>query len=301
MRILVSGSHGLIGRAVVPALTKAGHETVPLTRSTGPLADSDPVWEPIRNHSWERDIGPIDAVIHLAGENLGAHRWTPNVRRQLRDSRIVGTEQLCRHLAALETPPTVLVSASAVGFYGDRGDDILAEDALSGEGFLSELCRDWEAACDPAAEAGIRTVNMRFGMVLASSGGALAKLLPVFKIGAGGRFGSGRQWMSWIGLDDLVAAVLVCLTDSRLAGAVNVVSPNPVTNREFTQSLGTILHRPTVFAAPAFALRIVLGEMADEMLLASARVTPKKLLASGFQFEYDKLDSALQHTILADN
>ncbi len=301
MRILVSGSHGLIGRAVVTALTQAGHDTIALTRAKEPASISSPVWEPIRNKSWESDIGTIDAVVHLAGENLGARRWTPDVKRRLRDSRTVGTEQLCRQLASLKSPPKVLVSASAVGYYGDRGDMVLTESAMCGEGFLSELCREWEAACKPAAKAGIRTVYLRFGMVLSRSGGALAKLLPMFKIGLGGRLGSGRQWMSWIAIDDLVAAVLFSVTDSRLQGPVNIVSPNPVTNREFTSTMGKILRRPTIFSAPAWALRIGLGEMADEMLLASTRVEPKKLLENGYQFRYPDLESALRHVIMNDN
>jgi uncharacterized protein len=301
MRILISGSHGLIGRAVITALVQAGHLSISLQRSSVPSTPNTPLWDPIRRNSWDSDIGPVDAVIHLAGENLAAHRWSPEVKRRLHTSRVTGTEQLCKHLASLDKKPGVFIAASAIGYYGNRGDEVVSEDSPRGEGFLSELCRDWEAACQPAIDAGIRVVNMRFGMVLARNGGALNKLVPVFKFGLGGQLGSGRQWMSWIALDDLVAVIIQSLTDRRIAGPVNVVSPNPVTNSEFTHSLGKVLKRPAIFTVPAFILRAVWGEMADEMLLASIRVEPKKLNDNGLRFKYPNLETALRHTILADN
>jgi uncharacterized protein (TIGR01777 family) len=301
MRILISGSHGLIGQAVLTALTQVGHHPISLKRSSGPSTPDTPLWEPIHRNSWDSDIGPVDAVIHLAGENLAAHRWTPEVKHRLHTSRVGGTEQLCKHLASLEKKPGVFIAASAMGYYGNRGDEILTENSKRGEGYLSELCRDWEAACQPAVDAGIRVVNMRFGMVLAREGGALHKLLPIFKTGLGGQLGSGRQWMSWIALDDLVTVIIHSLTDSRLTGPVNVVSPNPVTNSEFTHTLAKVLKRPAFFTVPAFVLRAVWGEMADEMLLASTRVEPKKLNDNGLQFNYPDLETTLRHTILTDN
>jgi uncharacterized protein len=301
MRILISGSHGLIGQAVLTALMQVGHHPISLKRSSVPSTPNTSLWEPVRNHSWDSDIGPVDAVVHLAGENLAAHRWSPEVKRRLHTSRVAGTEQLCKHLASLEKKPGIVIAASAMGYYGNRGDEILTEGSPCGEGFLSELCRDWEAACQPAVDAGMRVVNMRFGMVLARDGGALHKLVPAFKIGLGGQLGSGRQWMSWIALDDLVAVIIQSLTDSRLVGPINVVSPNPVTNSEFTHTLAKVQKRPAIFTVPAFILRAVWGEMADEMLLASTRVEPKKLNDNGLRFKYPNLETTLRHTILTDN
>ena len=297
LRVFVSGSSGLVGRAIVSALKLAGHRTVPLRRAPASNDPGLPVWELFRDKTWESDVGAVDAVIHLAGENLASHRWTPAVKRRLRDSRTVATEQLARRIASLTTRPKVLISASAVGYYGNRGDELLAEDSLRGDGFLSELCRDWEAACGPARDAGIRVVNLRFGMVLDREGGALSKQMPIFKLGLGGRLGSGRQWTSWVSLDDLTAAVMLVLTNSSMSGPVNVVSPNPVTNRDFTRALGRVLRRPAFWVIPPFVLRAALGEMADEMLLSSARVLPKRLTDNGFRFRYAELEPALRRAV----
>jgi len=259
------------------------------------------MWEPIRRGTWANDVGPVDAVVHLAGENIAGRRWTHEVKRRIRESRVVGTEQLCRHLATLDPRPKVLVAASAVGYYGNRGDDVLTESAPSGSGFLAEVCRDWEDSCRFAAEAGIRVVNIRIGMVLAAKGDALASLLPLFKLGLGGKLGSGRQWMSWISLDDLIEIILRALTDKTLAGPVNAVAPNPLTNYEFTKALGRILKRPTVFGVPAFALRLAVGEMADALLLASTRVVSHKLDEIGHRYRYPDIQAALGGIMLTEN
>jgi uncharacterized protein (TIGR01777 family) len=301
MRVLVSGSNGLVGRALIAHLNKNGHETVALRRVKDASSYDSPIWEPIRNLTWEQDIGPVDAVVHLAGENIGARRWTRPVKQRIRDSRILGTEQLCRHLATLTQKPSVLVAASAVGYFGDRADEFLTEKSAPGTGFLAEVCRDWEAACKAAAQADIRVINLRFGMVLAKDGGALAKLLPIFRLGLGGRLGSGDQWTSWITLEDLISVIERALFDRDLKGQINAVSPNPVTNREFTRILGRVLHRPAVFALPAALLRAVKGDMVDSLLLASARVKPSRLLEIGFRFQYPDLETALRNTILMEN
>jgi uncharacterized protein (TIGR01777 family) len=298
MRVLISGSSGLVGRALTEKLRADSHETVglPRTRVTG---SDKPYWEPIRAGTWNTEIGPVDAVVHLAGENVASRRWSQSQKQRIYNSRVTGTGQLCEHLAGLEKRPEVLVCASATGIYGDRGDQVLIEESAPGEGFLADVCHDWEAACGPASEAGIRVVNLRIGMVLAPGGGALTRLLQLFKAGLGGRLGSGRQYMSWITLDDLLGVILFALTRTDLGGPVNAVAPQPATNREFTRTLGRILHRPTLFPVPAFALRLAVGEMAHEMLLASARVVPRRLLDNDFRFHHADLETALRATIPA--
>lgn len=238
-----------------------------------------------------------DAFVHLAGENIAAGRWTRARKARIRDSRVKVTRRLCESLAGLSQPPKVLVSASAVGYYGDRGEEVLTEESPAGMGFLSEVCRGWEAACEPAVQKGIRVVNLRTGMVLSAAGGVLPRMLLPFRMGLGGRIGSGRQFMSWIDLDDLVGVIFHALTCDTLAGPVNAVAPNPVINLEFTRTLGRVLRRPTFFCVPAWALRLALGEMADELLLASARVAPARLAASGYVFRYPELEGALRHVL----
>ncbi len=223
--------------------------------------------------------------------------WTPAVKARIRDSRVNGTRLLCEALARLSNPPRVLVCASAIGYYGDRGDEVLDEASSPGSGFLPEVCQEWEAATEPARAAGIRVVNLRFGVILSPSGGALAKMLTPFKLGAGGRIGDGRQWMSWIALDDVIDAIAYALNTESLAGPANCVAPQPVTNLEFTKTLGRVLHRPTIFPMPAVAARIAFGEMADALLLASARVLPKELSAAGYPFRYPQLEGALRHML----
>jgi hypothetical protein len=238
----------------------------------------------------------VEAVVHLAGENI-AERWTAAKKANIRDSRANGTRVLCEALTGLTPLPKVLVSASAIGYYGDRGAEVLTEDSASGSGFLAEVCRAWEVATEPAHQRGIRVVRLRFGVVLSAAGGALAKMLPPFRLGLGGTLGSGRQYMSWIALDDAVGAIHHAVVTEPLQGPTNAVAPQPVTNQAFTKALGSVLRRPTLLPLPAFAARLIFGEMADELLLASTRVQPAKLQASGYSFRYPELEGALRHVL----
>ena len=296
MNVLVSGSSGLIGSALVPALSADGHAVRRLRRAPGSGADATS-WNPDDGTFAEGALDGLDAVVHLAGENIAGGRWTASRKSRIRDSRVEGTRRLCAALAALETPPRVLVAASAIGFYGDRGDALLDESAAPGIGFLPEVSRSWEAAAAPAREAGIRVVHLRIGIVLSPAGGALGQMLLPFKLGVGGVLGSGDQYMSWIALDDLVGIVRHALADESLSGPVNAVAPRAVTNREFTRTLGQVLRRPTILPAPAFALRIALGEMADALLLASTRVDPAALRGGSFEFRHPELDGALRQVL----
>ena len=239
----------------------------------------------------------VDAVVHLAGENIASGRWTPERKRKIHESRAKGTRVLAEALAALPHPPRVLVSASAIGIYGDRGDAILDETSAPGDGFLADVCRAWEAATAPLAAAGTRVVHLRFGVVLTPSGGALAQMLPPFRVGLGGPVGSGEQFVSWIGIDDLVGAIHHAIVHDELAGAVNAVAPEPVRNRELAAAIGRALHRPAVVPVPAAVLRLALGEVADELLLSSARVVPLRLAAAGYRFRTPDVDEALAHVL----
>jgi uncharacterized protein (TIGR01777 family) len=239
----------------------------------------------------------VDAVVHLAGENIAAGRWTSARKAEIRQSRVEGTRRLCEALARLAQPPRVFVSASAIGFYGDRGAQTLTEESGAGSGFLPDVCREWEAATEPASQAGIRVVNLRFGMVLSPAGGALQKMLPPFKLGLGGRIGSGAQFMSWIAIDDAVGAIHQALSAESLRGPVNAVAPTPVTNAEFARTLARILRRPAFMPVPQFAARLAFGEMADALLLASARVMPVRLQESGYHFRFPELEGALRHML----
>ncbi len=292
MRILVSGASGLIGSALIRRLAPS-HEVVRLVRRAA-ATEAEIAWNPDKGTIDAGALEDLGAVVHLAGENVGSGRWTAAKKARIRASRVEGTSLLARSLASLVRPPRVLVSASAIGFYGDRGGEQLDEASSAGSGFLAEVCRAWEAAAAPAAEAGVRVVLARFGVVLAREGGALARMWPLFRFGLGGCLGSGRQFMSWIALEDAVGAIAFLLENESLQGPVNVTSPQPVTNRHFTASLGRVLRRPTLLHAPAFALRAALGEMADEMLLASARVYPRRLLDSGYRFARPDLETALR-------
>lgn len=289
MNILLTGSHGLIGRALIDVFTGQGDRVVRLVRGPSRPSSPNPTWDPVANQIDENRLEGFDGVIHLAGESLVARRWTPAQKVRIRESRINGTRLLAGALGRLSRPPRVLLSASAVGYYGDRGEEILREESPPGIGFLAEVCRQWEAAAEPARRAGIRVVHLRTGLVLSATGGVLARILPIFRLGLGGPLGSGRQYMSWIAIDDVCGAVLHLLANNTVAGPVNMVSPHPVTNREFTVALGLALSRPTRFAVPASILRVVLGEMADEALLASARVEPARLRASGYAFRFPDL------------
>jgi hypothetical protein len=254
-------------------------------------------WNPEAEEVAMPGLEGMDAVVHLAGENIATGRWTAEKKAKIRHSRVQGTRVLCETLSRLAEPPKVLVSASAVGYYGDRGEEILREDSLPGMGFLAQVCRDWEAATEPATQRGIRVVHLRLGAVLSPSGGALAKMLGPFKIGVGGVVGSGRQYMSWIAIDDVLGVVHHCLITETLDGPVNAVAPSPMTNREFTRILGRVLGRPALFPLPSFAARLVFGEMADALLLASTRVEPSRLQETGFSFRYPELEGALRHLL----
>lgn len=305
MRVLISGASGLVGSALVERLSVDRCQLSVLTRGQRPNAtdnrqsttDKCIRWDPAADELDTAAVDGFDAVVHLAGENIAQGRWTAEKKARIRDSRVQGTGLLCRALAGTARRPKVLVSASAVGYYGDRGDEELDESSAPGTGFLAEVCRQWEAATEPAAAAGIRVVCVRLGVVLARRGGVLARMLPLFRYGLGGRSGSGRQYMSWIALGDAVEAICHVLATAALSGPVNLVSPNPVTNREFTKALGRALHRPTLFPVPAFVLRLVLGEMADALLLASARVQPQRLLESGFAFHDPRLTEAIERLL----
>jgi len=281
MKILITGSSGLIGSKLVSFLKAERHEVVRYNRmATRPAIEEG-----------------LDAVVHLAGEPI-AGRWTAKKKGRIRQSRVDGTRQLCETLAKLERPPRVLVSASAIGYYGDRGAEPLNEDSSPGEGFLADVCRGWEAATGPAAEAGIRVVNLRFGVVLSGEGGALAKMLLPFKMGVAGIVGSGRQFWSWVAIEDVIGAIQHALNTERARGPMNAVSPNAATNREFTKTLGRVLRRPTVLPMPSVAARMVFGEMAEALLLASARVQPIRLESSGYRFHFPNLETALRHLVL---
>ena len=293
MRVLVSGSSGLIGSTLVPAIEAAGHSVVRLVRRT-PAANEirlDPAKDPpLATPAAALDF---DAVVHLAGESI-AGRWTAAKKARIRDSRVQGTSALLEALERTSQPPKVMVCASAIGIYGDRSDELLHEESAPGSDFLAEVCQQWEAATEPAVRAGIRVVSLRFGVVLSRRGGALARMLLPFRMAAGGRIGSGRQWMSWIALDDVVGAIQHALAEESLCGPVNTVAPHPATNAEFTRALGEALHRPTVFPLPAFMVRLLFGEMGEALLLSSQRVDCGKLLASGFRFRYPELKPAFE-------
>jgi uncharacterized protein len=297
LHFAVSGSTGLIGSALVPFLTTGGHHVTRLARGTSATHGDAIRWDPASGSVDSTRLDPIDVVVHLAGENVASGRWTEARKAQIRDSRATPTRRLCETLARLDPKPRTLVCASAIGYYGNRGADELDEKSSAGRGFMADVCRAWEAATEPAAAAGIRVVHLRIGVVLTAAGGALAKLLPPFKLGLGGRLGNGGQYMSWIARDDILGAILHVARTDALRGAVNAVAPNAVTNQEFTATLGTVLHRPTLLPIPAAAARLALGEMADEMLLASTRVRPSALTQSGYVFRQPDLAGALRHTL----
>jgi hypothetical protein len=296
MNLLISGATGLVGSALVPALESAGHIVRRLVRQR-PLAGSpDVLWDPTGSFDPVGGIEGFDAVVHLAGESVAA-RWTRDRKVRILNSRKQGTMTLASAVARSQHPPKVVVSASAVGYYGDRGDEVLTEESAAGSDFLAEVARQWEAALAPATQAGIRTVMLRIGFILSPRGGGLARMLPPFRMGLGGRVGSGRQWMSWISITDAAGAIQHALASECLAGPVNTVAPHPVTNAEFTRTLGRVLGRPTIFSMPGFAARLAFGEMADALLLASQRVQPVKLEASGFHFRHPELEGALRELL----
>ncbi|HEX7998469.1 MAG TPA: TIGR01777 family oxidoreductase [Pyrinomonadaceae bacterium] len=297
MKILVTGASGLVGTALLPALKAAGHEVYRLVRSAADRAANGINWNPSEGTIDAASLEGMEAAIHLAGENIAEGRWTDEKKRRIRESRVKGTRLLSETLAGLEQKPHTLLSASATGFYGDRGDELLTEQSASGKDFLAEVCREWELATQPAAQSGMRVVNLRFGVILSAEGGALKKMLTPFKLGVGGKIGSGRQYMSWIGIDDAVGAILFALETETLRGPVNVVSPQPVTNLEFTKTLGRVLSRPTIFSVPEFAARLAFGEVADALLLSSTRVVPLRLKEAGYQFKYPELELVMHHIV----
>jgi hypothetical protein len=295
LRVALTGSGGFIGRALAQTLVSAGRRVIRLVRRPA-LGPDEIFWRP-GNSSPLRELDGVDALIHLAGENIAASRWTPETRRRIEDSRSTATRALAESLAALAHPPAVALCASAIGIYGTRTDDPLGENAPPGDGFLSGVCRRWEAACDPLRERGTRVVSLRFGAVLDPSGGMLARLLPVYRLGLGGPLGTGRQSLSWISLSDALGAIRFLLDTPDLSGPVNVVSPGGVTQSEFNRALGLALHRPAFLRVPGFALRLLLGDLAREVLLGGARVAPTVLLRAGFAFRHPSLDACLREAL----
>jgi uncharacterized protein (TIGR01777 family) len=294
-KILFSGASGLIGASLVRAAEAERIQTLQLIRRE-PRKPEEISWNPQAGQP-VRDLAlleRLDAAIHLSGANISAQRWNAARKREIVESRVGSTRALLKVLMALKQPPATLLCASATGIYGERGDEILDEESPPGEGFIADTCRAWEAEASAASEAGIRVVHLRFGVVLAAEGGALGRMLPFFRPGLGGNLGSGRQWMSWIALNDVVRAIFYILDAGALRGPLNIIAPNPVTNAEFTRALGRSLHRPAMIPVPRFALRLAFGEMADEVLLASTRAVPDRLLQAGFTFELPNLDSALK-------
>lgn len=291
MRTLISGASGLVGCALVESLHAKGHDVRCLQRNRKP--GNKGIWKTEELFSSTSSDEPFDTVIHLAGENVAQGRWSDSRKKSIMDSRVNGTRELIDYLASLSTPPKTFICASAIGFYGSRGDELLTEKSVSGSGFLAEVCRKWEAEARRAEIFGGRVVQLRFGMVLSPNGGALHKMLPPFRAGLGGPIGKGRQFMSWISIRDLVEIVDFTIHTDAITGPVNVVAPDAVTNKEFSRYLGKVVGRPAIFPAPPFALRLLFGDMADEMLLASSRVTPEKLIESGYCFQ----DADLQETL----
>ena len=295
MKVAVTGSSGLIGTSLVSFLLEKNVTVSKILRENP--EDDDISWKP-EDGDWNSAFtGGVDGIVHLAGENIASGKWTRKKKEKIRNSRIEGTKRLCEHILKLPTPPSVLVCASAIGYYGNRGVEFLNEGSSRGSGFLPDVCLGWEEAAESVSKAGIRVVNVRFGIVLSKDGGALAKMMTPFKMGMGGKIGSGTQFMSWVAMDDVTGAIYHTLTTDSLKGPVNVTAPNPVTNKEFTNTLGEVLKRPAVVPMPAFAAKLAFGEMANDLLLASTKVAPKMLSDSGYEFQYPELENALRHIL----
>lgn len=292
-RVVISGATGLIGSRLVAFLKENGHRIDRLVRSSPQPGTTDLPWNPAWGEIDAAALEGAEAVVHLAGESIGAGRWTPERKDRILKSRVESTRLLCGALAGLRKKPRVLVSASAIGFYGDRGEEVVREDSRPGTGFLAEVCQAWEAATEPARAAGIRVVNARFGIVLAGEGGALKAMLPAFRLGLGGPMGSGKQFLSWVALSDLVRIIQFLIETGNLSGPIAAAAPNPVTNAEFARTLGKVLHRPALFRLPAFVIRTLFGEMGQALFLEGAKVMPARLLAAGFQFDYPELERAI--------
>ena len=292
MKVLVSGSNGLIGSSLVRTLQGSGHDVHRLLRPQSPKAPNGIMWDPVAGSLDPQDLEGFDAVVHLAGENIANRRWSEEQMARIRDSRVGSTALLARTLAGLDSPPSVFVCASAGGYYGDRGGELLDEDAPPGEGFMAANTKAWEDAAAPAASAKTRVANLRIGVVLTAAGGMLSRLLPIFRLGLGGRLGSGRQYMSWLTRSDVIDAAIWTLEHDDLSGPVNVSSPNPVTNAEFTRALGRVVRRPAILFVPTLALRIMQGDL-SQVVTSSARIDSSRLTASGFQFNHPEIDGAL--------
>ena len=299
MKILISGSSGLIGAAAAAALKSDGHNVVRLVRPDKAPNPGDVQWDPMRATVDVAGLEGLDVVMHLSGAGIADGRWTAERKQLLRSSRIDTTRVLVDSLSRLKQKPRVLIVASAIGYYGNRGDEILTESSATGTDFLALVCRDWEAEASRAAATGVRTILLRTGIVLSGKGGALPKMLTPFKLGVGGRLGSGQQWMSWIAIEDVVGIIRHAIANEQVSGPVNVVAPNPVRNEEFTRLLAGMLHRPAIFPAPAFVLRLAMGEMADAVLLSSDRVKPERMLAAGYKFRFEILEPALRAAVLS--
>ncbi|MEJ7847185.1 MAG: TIGR01777 family oxidoreductase [Pyrinomonadaceae bacterium] len=298
MKILITGASGLIGTALQKSFSEKGHEML-LASRIEPKKPEQIQWdmEDGFNESDLNRLENLDAVIHLAGENVSGLRWTDDKKKAIRESRVKGTHIIVNTLSKLETKPKVFISGSATGFYGDRGDEVMTETSPAGNTFLAEVCKAWEIESRRAEDMGIRTVLLRTGIVLSKDGGALATMLTPFKFGVGGVVGSGKQWMSWISLDDVIEIINFALENENMRGAVNVVAPNPVTNEEFTKTLGEVLYRPTFLPLPAFAVNLAFGEMGDALLLDSTRVEPKRLKEAGFEFKFPNLKAAIEYAV----
>jgi uncharacterized protein (TIGR01777 family) len=298
MKILLTGAGGLIGSTLTALLSTQGHLVLRAVRDKEKCNDEETVyWNPITGEIDSTKLEGLDAVIHLAGENIASGRWTEKTKTRIRESRVHGTKVLADALAKSNNPPSVFICASAIGFYGEQGDSELTEDSPPGNNFLAEVCKDWEDSSKSVMKNGIRLVNLRIGVVLSPKGGALKMMLPPFIFGAGGNLGSGQQYMSWISIDDLARAIYHCIMTPSVSGPVNAVSSEPVTNAKFTTTLGKVLSRPTLIPVPAFMAKLILGEMADELLLSSSRVKPEKLVSSGFEFQHNNLELALRHLL----
>ena len=297
MKIAITGASGLIGRALTTSLIAEGHQVIPVIRRPNPATPDAIEWNPAAGTIQASKFEGVDGVVHLAGAGIGDKRWSESYKREILESRTKGTELLARTLASLAAPPSVLVSGSAIGFYGDTADAAVDETAPAGDDFLAKVCVDWEAAAAPAAAAGIRVPFLRTGIVLTADGGALAKMLPLFRFGLGGRMGSGKQWWSWISMADEVGAIR-WLLDHDISGPVNATAPTPVTNSQFTKALGEAMHRPTLAPVPSFGPKLLLGaELADALLFTSTRVVPGVLEASGYPFAHPTIDTALRDVL----
>ncbi len=297
MKVAITGASGMVGTALTKKLRAEGDEVVAYVRTVRAGETGKYLWNPDAGTIDQAGLSGADAVVNLAGENIAAKRWTPEQKEKIRTSRVKGTTLLAQTIAGMTSKPEVFVSASAIGLYGDRGDEMLTENSAPGTGFLAEVCKEWEQSTKAAEASGVRIVWARLGVVLSKNGGALQKMLPIFQLGGGGIIGSGKQFMSWVTLDDVVNALIFAIKNKTVTGAINIVAPNSVRNSEFTDALGHALHRPAVLPLPAFAAKIIMGEMADELLLSSARVEPLALEGNKFGFEFPNLAGALLHEL----